>query len=227
METTVLLGRKREKSTKSVLLQMRKAGKVPGVIYGLEKEPELLEVNFTDLRPHLPKLNHVIELDVDGKKQTVLIKAIEREAIKRTITHIDFLRVNEERFVTVAVPVTTHGMPVGVKTQGGVFSQMKKFVRLKTKIQDIPDSFDLDVSELASGTIFYVRDLQFEKGSFVTPPKTALFGVTSGRKEEEVAAPGAATPAAAAKPAAAKAAAKAPAAAAKAPAAAKPAAKKK
>src|SRR5690606_16097117 len=98
--------------------------------------------------------------------------------------------------------VTTEGIPVGVKTQGGIFSVAKKFVKLRAKVQDIPDSFHIDVSEMPSGKTFYVQDLQFDKGVFVTPPRTALFGVSEGRKQAE-----AATPAAAAAPAAAPAAA--------------------
>jgi large subunit ribosomal protein L25 len=118
------------------------------------------------------------------------------------VTHVDFLRVNDTHPVVVTVPVNTFGIPVGVKQQGGVFSVMKKVVRLKTRIGNIPEQFNIDVSELGAGKIFYVRDLKMADVSFLTPPKTALFGVTSGRKEEEPAA-------AAAKPAAAPAAAKA------------------
>ena len=199
MSNLALSAKKRNKSTKGTLGRMRKEDRIPAIVYGLEKEPELIEVAATDLRTHLTQRNHVIDLQVDGQTQQVMLKMVERDPIRKHLMHIDFLRVNNERPVIVNVPVNTHGVPVGVKTQGGVFSVMKKFVKLKAKVQDIPDDFDIDVSELTSGTIFYVRDLKFAKGSFVTPPKTALFGVTTGRKEEEVAAPvAAAAPAAAA-----------------------------
>lgn len=193
-----LSAKSRPKSTKSYLNQMRKQGNVPAVVYGLDKEPELIEVTSVDMRPHLSQRNHVIELSVaGGGSQKVMIKAVERDPIRKDLVHIDFLRVNNERPVVVSVPVTTHGMPVGVKTEGGVFSVMKKTVKLRAKVQDIPDKFELDVSDLRSGVIFYVRDLKFEKGTFVTPGKTALFGVTTGKAEAEET-PAAAAPAAAA-----------------------------
>ncbi len=211
MSNLTLVAKNRPKSSKGALLQMRREGRVPAIIYGLESESTLVEVNSVDLRPHVGQKNAVIDLNIDGKSEQVMLKQVERDPIRRDLyIHIDFLRVNNERPVIVNVPVTTFGIPFGVKTQGGIFSQMKKFVKLRAKIQDIPEKFDLDVTELKSGTIFYVRDLKFEKGTFVTPPKTALFGVTTGKAEEVVEA--------AAKPAAA--AAKAPAAG-KAPAAAK------
>lgn len=198
-----LAAKQRPRSTKSFLNQMRKQGRVPAVVYGLDKEPELVEVTAVDMRPHLSQRNHVIELSVAGAgSQKVMLKAIERDPIRKDLVHIDFLRVDNVHPVIVNVPVTTHGMPFGVKTEGGVFSVMKKTVKLRAKVQDIPDKFDMDVSELRSGTIFYVRDLKFEKGTFVTPGKTALFGVTTGKAEAEetpAAAPAAAAPAADAK----------------------------
>ncbi|MBW8886251.1 MAG: 50S ribosomal protein L25 [Fibrobacteres bacterium] len=197
-----LAAKKRPKSTKSFLNQMRKDGRVPAIVYGLDKEPELVEVTAVDMRSHLTQRNHVIELSVAGAgSQKVMLKVVERDPIRKDLVHIDFLRVDNEHPVIVNVPVTTFGMPFGVKTEGGVFSVMKKFVKLRAKVQDIPDKFDLDVSDLHSGTIFYVKDLKFDKGTFVTPGKTALFGVTTGKAEVEET-PAAAPAAAAAAPAA-------------------------
>ncbi len=201
MANLALAAIKRDKSSKGQLGRLRKEGMVPAVVYGLERDPEMITIKAVDLRPHLAQRNHVIDLQVGGAAQQVMLKVVDRDPIRKELVHIDFIRVNDTRPVVVNVPVTTHGMPYGVKTEGGVFSVMKKFVKLRAKVADIPEKFDLDVSELRSGTIFYVRDLKFEKGTFVTPPKTALFGVTTGRAEEET--PAAAPAAAAAAPAAA------------------------
>lgn len=214
MANLSLTGIKREKSSKGNLGRIRKEGNVPAIVYGLDKEPEMIAVKTVDLRPHLAQRNHVIDLQVGGATQQVMLKMIERDPIRKDLVHIDFLRVNDTRPVIVNVPVTTHGMPYGVKTEGGVFSTMKKFVKLRAKVADIPEKFDIDVSDLKSGVIYYVKDLKFEKGTFVTPGKTALFGVTSGKAEDakEAAAAATATAAAAEKATAAPAAGAAPAA---------------
>jgi large subunit ribosomal protein L25 len=184
MSNLSLIAKKRAPSAKNALKNMRKEGRVPAIVYGLNKDPEMIEVSAVDMRPHLAQRNHVIELALDGgASQKVMIKAIERDAIRRDLVHIDFLRVDNEHPVVVSVPVTTFGIPFGVKTQGGVFSVMKKFVKVRAKVQDIPDKFHMDVSEIKSGTIIYVRDLKFDKGTFVTPGKTALYGVTTGKAE--------------------------------------------
>lgn len=203
MSNLTLEAKKRIRSSKGSKQVLRKQGRIPAIVYGLDAEPEMVEVSAIDMRAHLGQRNHVIDLAVEGKPQQVLIKAVERDPIRKDLIHIDFLRVNNERPVIVNVPVITHGIPVGVKTQGGVFSTMKKFVKLRSKVQDVPEVFDIDISEITSGTIFYVRDLKFEKGTFVTPAKTALFGVTSGKAEvEETAAPAAAAAAPAGAPSA-------------------------
>ncbi len=192
-----LSAKKRNRDTKASLKNMRKEGRVPAIVYGLNKEPLMVEVTTVDMRPHLSQRNHVIELSLEGGvSEKVMIKAVERDPIRKDLVHIDFLRVDNEHPVIVNVPVTTFGIPFGVKTQGGVFSTMKKFVKLRAKVQDIPDKFDMDVSEINSGTIIYVRDLKFDKGTFVTPGKTALYGVTTGKAEVEEVKPVAAAAAA-------------------------------
>jgi len=193
MQTISITARKRSLSTKGALSALRREGKVPGVVYGLKGEPETVEITATDLRPVLARRNSVIEVTIDGAVQKTMMKQLDRDPIRGDFLHVDFLRVDEVQPVTAIVSVTTEGIPVGVKTQGGVFSVAKKFVKIRARVQDIPEVFNIDVSDLAAGTTIYVKDLQFDKGSFVTPPRTALFGVSEGRRQqqEEAAAPAA------------------------------------
>lgn len=194
--TLSITARKRPLGTKGTLAALRREGKVPAVVYGLKGEPETIELTGTELRPVLAHRNAVIDLTIDGATQKVMLKQLDRDPIRGDYIHADFVRVDDVHPVTVSVPVIPEGIPVGVKTGGGVFSVAKKFVRLRAKVQDIPEAFTIDVSDLQSGQTFYVRDLKFDKGVFVTPPRTALFSVSAGRKSEEAATPAAAAPAA-------------------------------
>ena len=203
MEHLKLTAKKREQGTKGKLAAMRREGRIPGIVYGPKSEPTMVEVLATDLRTLLPKRNHVIEMSLEGSMQNVMVKQVERDPIRRDVLHIDFLRVDEVHPVIVSVPVISHGIPVGVRTGGGVFSVAKKSVKLKAKVQDIPENFTIDVSDFETGKTFYVRELPFKNGVFVTPGRTALFGVGTGRKEEELPAAGAPAAAAAAPAAAA------------------------
>lgn len=187
MQNVQITARKRPLGTKGQLSTLRREGKVPAVVYGLKGEPETIELTATELRPVLAHRNAIIELTIDGKAQKAMLKQLDRDPIRGDFVHADFIRVDEVHPVTVIVPVTTEGVASGVKNEGGVFSMAKKFVKLRAKVQDIPDSFNIDVTEMPAGKTFYVKDLSFDKGVFVTPPRTALFAISEGRKKEEAA----------------------------------------
>src|SRR5690606_4570363 len=189
MNTISITARTRSVSTKGALSALRREGKVPGIVYGLKGEPQTVELTATDLRPVLTHRNTIIELNIDGTVQKTMMKQLDRDPNRGDFLHVDLLRVDDVHPVTAVVNVTTEGIPVGVKTHGGVFSVAKKFVKIRSKIQDIPEVFHVDVSEMAAGTTFYVKDLKFDKGTFVTPPRTALFAVSEGRRQQEEAAP--------------------------------------
>jgi len=199
----------RTKGPDSKLHAIRKNGQVPGIIYGLKKEAVSIAVSHIDLLKLVAtaKPNQSITITHETGSEEVLIYSVSWHKVKiRTIEHVDFIRIDADHPVTVKVPVRTTGLPVGVKTQGGQFSFMKRFVRVKCKAKDIPESFTQDISELTAGTVFYTRDIKFPEGVIVTPPKTALYGISRGRKKEEEETPKAAAkpaPKAAAKPAAA------------------------
>lgn len=179
---------KRTRGPDSKLLMLRKNGQVPGIIYGLKKEPISIAVSHIDLikLAATQKPNHIITITFDGGEEEVLIHTLAWHKVKiRTIDHVDFIRVDADHPVIVKVPVKTEGLPVGVKMQGGQFNVMKRFVKVKCKAKDIPESFTHDISELAAGKVFYTRDIQFPQGKVLTPAKTALYGVTRGRKKEE------------------------------------------
>ena len=185
MSNITIVASKRELGSRGKINTLRREGKVPGVVYGLKGEPETIEFTGTDLRPILGHRNTVINLTIGSATQKVLLKQLDRDPIRGDFLHADFLRVDDKTPVIVVVPVSTEGIPSGVKNQGGIFSVAKKFVKLRAKIQDVPDAFKMDVSNLEAGKTFYVKDLQFDKGTFVTPPRTALFGVSEGRKQVE------------------------------------------
>ncbi len=190
MSAVIIKAKIRKKTTKGDLNTLRKSGWVPGVLYGLNKDSATIQLPEKAFQASLKKdkiVNKIIELDIDGTSEQVILKEIVRHPIKTNITHIDFLRVNEENHVIVKVPIVCTGVPIGVKNQGGQFSIMKKFVKVKCRAQDIPEAFERDVTGLSMDTVIYARDIEFSKGQIITPDKTALYGVTAGKREQEAA----------------------------------------
>jgi large subunit ribosomal protein L25 len=187
METLTISVKAREKSTKGALAKIRNSGNIPAIVYGLDKDSQNIMLSMPEMRKYFKESNKnkIVELDIDGSKEQVLVKEIVRHAVKQEVMHVDFLRVNDTRPVVVKVPISHTGVPTGVKNEGGQFAIMKRFVKVKCKVGDIPETFEQDISDLTCGTVVYTQEIKFEKGEIITPPRTALYGVKISRKIED------------------------------------------
>src|SRR5215469_123637 len=118
MKELILEAEKRESSTKGNVRALRRNGRVPGVVYGANEAPVTLSVNEKALQQIIHSergRNALITLKIDSASNPVLVKEIQRHAITRAITHIDFHRVSLKQKVEAAVPVHVKGEAPGVK----------------------------------------------------------------------------------------------------------------
>jgi large subunit ribosomal protein L25 len=201
----------------------RRAGRVPGVIYGDNKPPVAISVNDAELRQRILAgrfLTTIYDIDLDGKKHRVIPRDFHLDPVRDFPLHVDFLRLGEGATIRVSVPLHIKGAEgaPGVK-RGGTINIVTHTIELEAEAESIPQFLEVDVSQLDIGTSLHITDIVLPKGVKTLVRDADLTLVTivppSGYGEE------AATPAAgaAAAPAAAAAGAKAPAAGAKAPAA--------
>ncbi|KAA0075223.1 50S ribosomal protein L25/general stress protein Ctc [Tardiphaga sp. 1201_B9_N1_1] len=213
----------------------RRAGRVPGVIYGDNKPPVAISVNDAELRQRILAgrfLTTIYDIELEGKKHRVIPRDFHLDPVKDFPLHVDFLRLGEGATIRVSVPLHIKGAEgaPGVK-RGGTINIVTHTIELEAEAESIPQFLEVDVGQLDIGTSLHITDVVLPKGVKTLARDADLTLVTivppSGYGEE------AATPAAAAAaPAAAgakapAAGAKAPAAGAKAPAAAAAPAKKK
>ncbi|MGO1061136.1 50S ribosomal protein L25/general stress protein Ctc [Planococcus sp. FY231025] len=160
--STKISAQKREAGTPhSTLTNLRGKGDVPGVVYGYQTETISVSVSETDLIKTLRESgrNGVINLEVEGKTLNVVLSDFQRDALKGSFKHVDFLAVNMAEELEVSVAVHTTGEAAGEK-EGGVVNQPNREVTIKVKPSDIPDSLDIDVSELAIGDHISVGDIR-------------------------------------------------------------------
>lgn len=160
--STKISAQKRETGTPhSALTDLRGKGDVPGVVYGYQTETISVSVSETDLIKTLRESgrNGVINLEVEGKTLNVVLSDFQRDALKGSFKHVDFLAVNMSEELEVSVAVHTTGEAAG-ETEGGVVNQPNREVTIKVKPSDIPDSLDIDVSELAIGDHISVGDIR-------------------------------------------------------------------
>ena len=227
--------------------KLRAKGLVPGVCYGASVDgkiaPMAITVNFKELKGSLDavrRTNTVLELTiVDGAKShtvSALVKDFQVDAIRRNLTHVDFLAIDPNKEVVAEVPLEFTGKHKGI-IEGGQLRTLIRSLEVRAKPANIPLKLTVDVTPLGIGDVVHVSDIALPEGVLaVTGRDLAVILCAAPEEDKTPAGDAAADPAAAAAPAAGKAAAgkaapaaagkAAPAAAGKAAPAAKPAAKK-
>jgi large subunit ribosomal protein L25 len=159
---------KRSTRGKNEARRLRVAGKIPAVLYGAQKAgdapaPEAVSVDpkpFMRILHSKSGLNTLITLKVQGTADTrVLVKNVQLDPITHHPLHADFYRVNMDRKIQVTVPVLLKGESRGVKQDGGVLDFVHREIVVEVLPANIPDSIEVDISELGIGDSVHVRDL--------------------------------------------------------------------
>jgi large subunit ribosomal protein L25 len=204
----ILEAQGRDSFGKNEARRTRRAGLVPAVVYGAASEGASREATAIAVQPKaLLKILHsesgantLISLKLAGAGATrVLVKEYQLDPITHQLLHADFFRVAMDRALRVTVPVIVKGEPKGVKQQGGILEFIRREIEVECLPADIPESIEVDVSELMLHEGVRVRDITADaKWKPVSEPEMMLVHVIMPKVEEV-----AATPEAAAAPAAA------------------------
>lgn len=158
--------------------RLRAEGRLPGVVYGLGKDPQSVAVDYVDLRNALnvpTGMNTVFTLDIEGAPETVLVRAVQRDPIKRVVTHADFLRLDPDQRVKVKVPIVLVG-DATVVTEAGAMTEQKMFeIEVEVAPDAIPESIEADLSIMTIDRRIAVADLNFpDKVDPLTPENISV-----------------------------------------------------
>ena len=192
--------------------RLRRAGRVPGILYGSTAAPTSIELDHNTLFHARRKESFhasILDLELDGKAgEQVLLRDVQMHAFKPQVLHVDFQRVAANEKIHVKVPlhfVNAENSPA-VKQSGAVVSHVFTEIDVSCLPKDLPEFIAVDLSSLSVGQNIHVRDLKLPEGvTAVSSENHVLVTVTVPRGMEETAVPAAAD--AAATPAAAPAAA--------------------
>jgi len=147
--------------------RLRAAGKVPAVLYGHGIEPQSLAVEAKALRIALHQeagLNALITLDVGGTRHLAMARQIQRDAIRRTLSHVDFVIVRRDEVVSVEVPLRLVGEALAVERADGLVEQQLFALVVNATPGNIPSVIEIDVSGLGIGDAIRVGDLDLPEG---------------------------------------------------------------
>ncbi len=184
----------RAQTGKGAARSLRRAGKVPGVIYGHGREPEAVSVETAALNKMLVGVSAataIVDVTVDGRTPVkALIREIQRDPVRPAeILHLDLYEVHADEKITLSVPVRLIGIPEGVRNHGGVLDHSLRDLEIEVFPADIPEHVDLDVTNLGIGKSLFVRDIKLDKAEVLSDPDTPVCTVVAPRTEET--APGA------------------------------------
>ncbi|RZN15139.1 50S ribosomal protein L25, partial [Bradyrhizobium sp. Leo121] len=199
----------RPKSGKGAARAERRAGKVPGVIYGDNKPPLTISVDDRELRQRILAgrfLTTLFDIDLDGKKHRVIPRDYHLDPVKDFPLHVDFMRLGEGATIRVSVPlhVINAETAPGVK-RGGTVNIVTHTIDLECSVENIPQYIDADVGALEISYSLHLSDIKLPKGVKALSREDATLVTIvppSGYAEEQKAAAGAAPAAGAAAPAA-------------------------
>lgn len=180
-----------EKNTKNQLSELRKARKIPAVVYGGKDKPVSVTVGEKELMEALKKAgaNAIIHLNHAKGTDTVILKELQRNVITGQPTHADFKRISMKEKIVVQVPLHTVGEAPGVKLQGGILEHVMRQVEIRCLPTAIPKGIDVDISALNVGSAIHISDLKIAEGiEMLSKPEQVVVHVVIV-KEEAVAAP--------------------------------------
>ena len=174
--------------------QLSKEGLIPCNIYGEQKDEngapvamsfvcpmsELRKVVYT---PHI----YVVNLNIDGEEHKAVMKELQFHPVTDALLHVDFYEVNEEKPITIGIPVKLNGLAQGVRDGGRINLSIRK-INVTAPYKAIPEHLDIDVTNLQLGKSIKVGELSFEGLTLATPAEVVVCSVKATRASRSAAA---------------------------------------
>jgi large subunit ribosomal protein L25 len=191
--------RKREAQGTGASRRLRRMGRVPGIIYGGDKDAVRIELDHKELFFNLRNERFhasILSLELEGAKEQVLLRAVNMHPYKMQVQHVDFQRVSKDKKIHMKVPLhfANAEKSAGVKEQGGVVNHVLNELEVVCLPADLPEFIEVDLSSLTVGHSMHVRDLKLPKGVELSihkdaNPVVATVVIPALVTEEEEAAP--------------------------------------
>ena len=194
MKEINVTGQKRTDLGKKASKLARKEGLIPCNIYGEKKDEngapvamsfvcpmsELRKVVYT---PHI----YVVNLNIDGVEHKAVMKELQFHPVTDALLHVDFYEVNEEKPITIGIPVKLNGLAQGVRDGGRINLSIRK-INVTAPYKAIPEHLDIDVTNLQLGKSIKVGELSFEGLTLATPAEVVVCSVKATRASRSAAA---------------------------------------
>lgn len=180
MKTIKISAEKRSELGKKSTRDLRKAGHVPCVMYG-GAEVIHFHAHENDFRHLVYTPNaFIVEVNLDGKKHKAVMKELQFNPVTDKLNHIDFVEVFDDRPVTVEIPISLTGAAIGLK-DGGKPRQRRRVLKVRGLIQHLPDTLDIDITDVSIGDVIKVGDLSYANLEVLDPSRSMVYAIVSSR----------------------------------------------
>lgn len=169
---------------------LRAAGKIPAVLYGHGVVPEHLALDaraFEDLL-HRSGRNAIVSLSDGGRKrQTALVREIQRHPVSRRVVHADLQRVSADETIGARLAVVTVGVAEGVRNSGAVMDVITHEIEVEGPASNIPENLEVDVTELGIHEHVTAGEIALPAGfKLITAPETVVVAIEASRTAREL-----------------------------------------
>jgi len=149
--------------------RLRRSGKLPGIIYGADKEATAVSLDHDDVAHHLEYeafYSHILTVKIGKTRQKVVLKDLQRHPYKTRLLHIDLQRIDEAEELTMRVPIhfMNEDKCIGVKQGGAVISHIMTEVEVTCLPKDLPEYIEIDLQHLDVGDAIHLSEISFPEG---------------------------------------------------------------
>ena len=168
---------------------LRKGGKLPAIVYGHKEEPVAIAIDLHGFVENLHHGHRLFDMEISGKKETLLVKDLQYDHLGRYVIHADMMRVNLQELVKVNVPIEIKGTSKG-SSEGGIIDELLNHLEVECKVSEIPEVIVISVKDLGIGDSVHAGDVELAEGvKLLTDPDALVLAchlVAAAKSTEEL-----------------------------------------
>jgi len=175
-ETVALKASVRERTGSHSSVALREQGKLPAVVYGHKQEPLSIAVDAHEFVAALHHGHRIFDVDIDGDRDTLMIKDLQYNHLGNQVIHADLMRVNLSERVKVDVMIELRGTAAGTH-MGGMVEELMNSIEVECAVRDIPEKLPVDIKDLQLNQTLRAGEITLPKGFvLVTDPNAGVVG---------------------------------------------------
>jgi large subunit ribosomal protein L25 len=190
-KTLLLKAEIRERTGSKAVQKIRKAGRIPAIVYGHKQMPIAISLDAHNFVEGLHHGHRLMDVQIDKKKEKIIVKDLQYDHLGKYVIHADLMRVDVTETIRVDVPIELKGAATAKGThESGIIEEHADHLEVECKATDIPETIAVWVKDIGVGDALHASDIELPEGvKLISPPETLLVTchlVAAAKTTEEV-----------------------------------------